>query len=529
MEYQEARRIRGKSLLSLIAERKFEEGQGIGASIGGAISDRFKARATGIKEALDPLNWVRKLTGEGAVGDIAVSGLGRLFGRSDEAITAFGGYGRNKKSKTKKKDPRFTTVNAGPIKPTRVGDSVADILGKMYNFMMKSNEIYRRNDEIEQAFRQEQLDEDNRRHKELVNAIKSYMKAKKGEGGDDKDKDNRSFFDKLKSGLDDIIESIAAWKLGKTLVKGGAKAGGKVLEKIGAKAVGKKLAEKVGTKVGGRVGAKIITKMGTGMMTSSQVLGKTLTKKETAKLAEKGIRFSPKSGQFHGTGRRGAIGAEEVNKLLGRKTANKATKKISRELLNKSIKSVIKKRGLSSVIKKIPVLGLAAGLFFAMDRLMAKDWVGAGGELASGLMGGSGVGIAGSVATDLGLAARDVYMESYDGAKPEEDMQKDPELVKERFKEIIEELKKEIPPIPSPITNIAGKGRGYTGPQPAPVTKQVPAQTSMNQQGGGSAQVSVNNNVNNVAGKAPKVVNVNPTPVRNREVDRYVRSQAVPV
>jgi hypothetical protein len=167
MDYQKASQTRKKSLLSLIAEKKFEEGQGIGASIGGAISDKFKAKATGFKEAIDPLNWVRKLTGKGTFGDIATTIAGRAFGRSDKSISYFGGYKRKNK-----KDPNFTTVSAGPIKPLRTGDSSADIVAKMYNFMLKTHEINKINDEIEKSFRQEQMDEDDRRHEELVEAIK---------------------------------------------------------------------------------------------------------------------------------------------------------------------------------------------------------------------------------------------------------------------------------------------------------------------------------------------------------------------
>jgi hypothetical protein len=203
MDYQQARSIRKSSLLSLIAERKFEDGQGIGSSIGGAISDKFKAKATGFKESLDPLNFVRKLTGKGAVGDIAVTGLGRLFGRKDRDIQAFGGYGRKKQRG--KKNPQFTSLNSGPIKPLKVGDSVADILGKMYNFMLKTDQIHKLNGEIEQAFRQEQLDEDERRHKELVKAIKGFTKNGKTAVLDKKEGEEKGGF------LEPILSGLSVW------------------------------------------------------------------------------------------------------------------------------------------------------------------------------------------------------------------------------------------------------------------------------------------------------------------------------
>jgi hypothetical protein len=200
MNYQEARRVRKTGLLSLINEGIFDEGKGLGGAVGGAISKRFKAKSVGIQEALDPLNWVRKLTGQGAVGDLAVTGLGRLFGRSNSAITAFGGYGR--KNKNKKKNPQRTTVGAHQIKPLKVGDSSADILGKMYNFMQKTHEIYKLNYQIEDAFRQEQMDEDERRHKKLIEAILN-RKIKPAD-----DKGVKSFIEKLSKTIGNIIKNV---------------------------------------------------------------------------------------------------------------------------------------------------------------------------------------------------------------------------------------------------------------------------------------------------------------------------------
>ena len=201
MDYQKARQIRKKSLLSLINEQKFSEGKSLGASIGGAISQRAKAKATGIKESLDPLNWVRKVTGKGALGDFAVSGLGRMFGRSDKDIKAFGGIGR-KKVKSKK-DPRFTTISAGSVKPVKAGDSISNVLAKIYNFMSKSDEKYTLNREIDKTFRQEEMDEDDDRHDKLVEAIKKYMKAPKEPGQKDE-----SWLDKIIRFKDEIIKMI---------------------------------------------------------------------------------------------------------------------------------------------------------------------------------------------------------------------------------------------------------------------------------------------------------------------------------
>jgi len=203
MDYQKARQVRKKSLLSLINQQKFGEGKSLGASIGGAVSQKFQAKAKGIKESLDPLNWVRKATGKGAFGDFAVSGLGRMFGRSDKDIKAFGGIGR-KKIKGKK-DPQFTTIAAGPMKPLKRGDGVADVLAKMYNFMMQNEEMHKLNLEIDKTFRQEEMDEDDRRHKELVKTIKKYMKVPKTPAEEKKD---GGFFSDVMNLINDLKEKF---------------------------------------------------------------------------------------------------------------------------------------------------------------------------------------------------------------------------------------------------------------------------------------------------------------------------------
>ena len=207
MEYSKAKRIRKTGLFKLIAQKKFEEGQGLGSSIGGAISDKFKAKATGFKEAFDPLNMTRKLFGKGLIGDVAVTGLGRLFGRKESDIDYFGGF----KRKTKK-NPNFSSITPGVIRPLKFGDSVADILGKMYNFMLKTDEKKKVNDEIEAAFRQEQIDEDERRHQELIKVVKKFTGKKATATKDSKDTDDITGILGILKKL--FIGEIAAWASG---------------------------------------------------------------------------------------------------------------------------------------------------------------------------------------------------------------------------------------------------------------------------------------------------------------------------
>lgn len=226
MDYQEARRIRKKSLVSLITEQKFGEGKSLTSSVGGAISQKFKAKSKGMKEAFDPLNWVRKLTGKGDFGDFAVSGMGRLFGRSDKDIRAFGGVGRKKHRGLK--DPNFTTISAGPIKPLKRGDPSADILAKMYNFMQLMEKDRELKFEIDKTFKLEQIDEDNRRHKALIDAILKYRNGgRPGQKAEEKKESAKTWVDDAIDVVKSVLPSVLSPILGAAAgVGGGILAGG---------------------------------------------------------------------------------------------------------------------------------------------------------------------------------------------------------------------------------------------------------------------------------------------------------------
>ena len=103
----------------------------------------------------------------------------------------------------------------------------------------------------------------------------------------------------------------------------------------------------------------------------------------------------------------GAGGLFGLNKLRkkffgkGADVAGKAASKGGGKALGKA--------ALKSVIKKIPIIGLGAGLLFGAQRLMAGDVTGAGMEVASGAASlVPGAGTAASVAIDAASAARDM-------------------------------------------------------------------------------------------------------------------------
>ncbi len=109
---------------------------------------------------------------------------------------------------------------------------------------------------------------------------------------------------------------------------------------------------------------------------------------EAAKSAKRAIKNTP-----------GATNA-------ARKTARKAAQKATSKAVAKSAGKALGKTAL----KKVPVVGLVAGLFFAADRAMHGDITGAVGEVASGAASCvPGVGTAVSVGIDVALATKDLH------------------------------------------------------------------------------------------------------------------------
>lgn len=101
----------------------------------------------------------------------------------------------------------------------------------------------------------------------------------------------------------------------------------------------------------------------------------------------------------------GKVAEKEVAETAGKTVAKTAGKEVAKT----AGKAVGK-----SILKKIPGVSIIAGLGFGAQRALEGDWLGAGGEVLSGLAGTvPGVGTAASVGIDAALAARD--MGAFDG------------------------------------------------------------------------------------------------------------------
>lgn len=156
MEYAKAQDIRKTSFSKMMIDKM--RTQSITKSVGGTISDKFKASLTGIQEKLDPLNIAKKLTGGS---NLAPAILGKLTGRKLSSIRHFTG------GDTK------TYKSLGPIASS--GDS-SDALKQLYVFMVKSHEQEKKRYNLEKVFKEEQRNEDQKNHEQFIEVLKMYTR-----------------------------------------------------------------------------------------------------------------------------------------------------------------------------------------------------------------------------------------------------------------------------------------------------------------------------------------------------------------
>jgi hypothetical protein len=196
MDYRVASNIRGKSLSSLITD-KITSGKGVGSALGGAISDKLKARATGVKEKFDPMNIAKFMTGGSRLGPAIV---GRLTGRSQSDINYFAGN-KNKKGNYTQLPTSMSTPGEG------LGGSAVEVLNKMLAFMQRNRELDLKKRETAKQFIEEQKVEDQRRHKEFLDVLKEYTSLSGTTSLVNKD-EGPGFFDFIKSMLEGMIDKF---------------------------------------------------------------------------------------------------------------------------------------------------------------------------------------------------------------------------------------------------------------------------------------------------------------------------------
>lgn len=193
--YQAAVQTRKRGLLGNITDSLILGNGSVAGSIGRGISDTFNAKVTRIKEKFDPLNIARKLTG-----NIGAAVIGRAGGRSREDIENFAGRPpRNRNSRAQqyaKTGPDigelskalYTKVSEGQIPKLQSGDSISNVLGKIYNLFLISNKADYDARENDKQNKKEEKELKEKQHKEILKALTGtgmavpVKKEKKEEG-----------------------------------------------------------------------------------------------------------------------------------------------------------------------------------------------------------------------------------------------------------------------------------------------------------------------------------------------------------
>jgi len=176
---------------------KITSGKGVGSALGGAISDKLKARATGVKEKFDPMNIAKFMTGGSRLGPAI---LGKLTGRSQSDINYFAGDKKRKNS--------YTQVPTSMATPGEgLGGSAVDVLNKMLAFMMNSRERDLKKKETAKQFIEEQKVEEQRRQDEFLKLLREYTSLS-GTATITKKEEGPGIFDFIKDMIGGMIDKL---------------------------------------------------------------------------------------------------------------------------------------------------------------------------------------------------------------------------------------------------------------------------------------------------------------------------------
>ena len=466
MTYQEARRLRGTGLLDLAAQN-IALGNGVIGSLGSAMSSKFKAKVTGIKESFDPLNIAKKLTG-----NFGSAVLGRLTGRNKEDIRYFAGGKRFGSSAGVTQDSNldsiqpalYTRVAEGQRQKMKKGESVTDVMAKLYNLL-------KRGFDQDQNFRDHDIKDKRDKHKRDLKWHKDLLEAITGKkvtsniskgivgGGDMFSK----IFDKLKTMLAGSLEKSAEKKLAKEAAEQTAKQLEKEAAEKALKETEKEAAEKALKEVEKEAAEKALKE----------------TVKDTSKLAvEEGA-----------TDLAGKVAGGTAKAAIEEKSAQTAVKVVDEKIIETAAKKSVAEMGSKSIFKGVPLAGALIGLGFSIPRIASGDYTGAALEVASGVG-----GITTSVAGGMIQATRDVYKEVY-GNFPEKDppsvaadrlvqiknvLQK---VAEESFKQRDKNLSAEAPESLQKDIDVSKAAFGYVRPAIRPKSKSTGGSASTSEEG----------------------------------------------
>jgi hypothetical protein len=153
----------------------------------GSFSQRFLEKASKVKDTSE--KW-----------------LSTIFG--DSSMDS-GGGSKSKLGKDNKKNPQRTSIGSGSSTRLKMGDSIADIMAKQYIFMQRAYEAQKQEDELNVALRKEQMDEDERRHRKLIEElVKAKQPTAVPEKEEEEKKQDDSWIKKMLGGIKDSLFTV---------------------------------------------------------------------------------------------------------------------------------------------------------------------------------------------------------------------------------------------------------------------------------------------------------------------------------
>lgn len=167
--------------------------------------------------------------------------------------------------------------------------------------------------------------------------------------------------------------------------------------------------EQAATKLLGKQAGKEVAEQGTKAIT--ETAGKEVTEKATKETAE--------------------LATKEAGKQITKKVGTEVTEQVGKQV-TKEVGEKVAKTGLKTVFKRIPAVGLLAGIGLGVYELSQGNFRSAGLEVASGAASlldlvAPGVGVATGLAidaTNMGLQIKDVYDDADASKQPEDETSK---------------------------------------------------------------------------------------------------------
>jgi hypothetical protein len=289
--------VNASKSLSRLASERLLSGEGIGASLKNAFKDKIGVKATNLKKKFDPLNMLSKIS------PLAATAYGMKRGRSLSDISYFTGIQGQPPEKPQEEEDSAPTRRSRKQTATKATKSAtgglekgsAGTLKQIYKLLSDKFEEDTKLREVDKNFEEERKTEDEKRHKELLDAI---LKGK-GKKEEKKKEEKTTLMDML-MGAFSMLKSLPG------MIMGGLSSllGLKSLSKLGGKAIkgvanlGKSIVKggvKLATKAGSMIKGGVKAAMGFGSKAASGV-GSLVTK--GAEAAEKAGSALAKGGKI---------------------------------------------------------------------------------------------------------------------------------------------------------------------------------------------------------------------------------------